>query len=160
MIILLSLFLFGYYPNFDFAEDVHSNVVGELRIDNFKQEVYVEAVVDKHLLTLALIREADCPPDQVLETCGGQYVTDHLSLSVNGKQMRFRQTGFQIFKDQVLYRFFLGECEGSFESIEVESDYLLNYYEHSVLHVKVGVNDTSKSYSLTALRQKITAIIS
>jgi hypothetical protein len=160
MMTYLTILLIGVSALFSSAGTMHSSIVGELRIDNFNNELYVEAVVDKHLLALALIREADCPADEMLEKCGGQYVADHVVMKVNDQVVTFQQQNFQVFKDQVLFSYYLGEMDEGFDSIEVESDYLLDYYEHSVFRVKVGVANTTKSYNLTSLKRKINAILS
>jgi len=139
---------------------LHSNILGELRIDNFNHELFVDAYLDKQMLTTALIREADCQPQDMMSVCGGQYLQDHVKIHVNGQLLSFSQQAMEVHKEYVVYRYYLGETDQSIQTIKVESDYLLDYYEHTVLKVKIGVEDLTKSYNLNATMKKIEAKIS
>ncbi len=134
---------------------IHNEVVAELRINNFKNELYVEVVVDKRMLTTALIMEADCTPSDMVKVCGGQYIKDHIWVSVNGQPVEFEQQSTQLYKTQVLYNFYLGDLGEDLKNIEVETDYMFKYHEHSIIKVKMSIEDTIKSYNLTANKRRI-----
>ncbi|MFY0607797.1 MAG: hypothetical protein JXR10_13855 [Cyclobacteriaceae bacterium] len=88
MNLFLSIFIFLSAAPVLEAAPLHSNVVGELRIENFKNELYMEAIMDKRFLATALKKEAKCSPENMLEVCGNQYILDHIQIMVNGETLR------------------------------------------------------------------------
>lgn len=142
-----------------YAEVFHSEVVAEVRFSNFENELFLEVVLDKRMLSTALIVEADCQPEEMLSVCGSDYFENHLHLKVNSNPVSIQEPEMELFKSQVMYRYYLGDLGQPVEKLEVESDYLFDYHEHSILKVKVGIYDTWKSYNLTDQRRKIQAII-
>lgn len=156
MIKMIACLLMCYSP---LSEVFHSEVVGEVRIDNFKNELFVEVILDKRMLSTALIMEADCAPQEMLSLCGSEYFQNHTQLRVNSLPVTMQRPEMEVFKTQVLYRYYVGDFNQPFTTLEVESDYLFDYHEHSIIKVKVGVNDAAKSYNLSKQRTKIQAII-
>ncbi|WP_421877151.1 hypothetical protein [Marinoscillum sp.] len=138
---------------------IHSEVVAEVRIDNYENEVFVEVALDKRLLTTALIMEADCSPQTMLSVCGGEYLSAHLALTVNDSLMKLHSPTFEMFQKQVLFRYYLGDMGRPVRKLTVESDYMFDYHKYSIVKVKVGVDNTTKSYNITNERRKIQAII-
>lgn len=138
---------------------VHSEVVGEIRIDNFGTEVFVDALLDKHLLTTVLLKEGNCAPAQMMEICGGNYFTDHVRFVVNGKTLTCSQQSLELHQEHVVFRFYLGDLQEKIKTVSVESDYMLHYNDHSVLKVKLGINNELRTYNLNEQLQKIEAKI-
>lgn len=141
------------------ASVVHSEVVGEIRIDNFGTELFVDAVLDKRLLTSVLLKEGDCISAQMMEICGGNYFTDHVRFIVNGKPLKCSQQLLELHQEHVVYRFYLGDLNEKIKSVSVESDYMLHYNDHSVLKVKLGIDNELRTYNLHENLKKIEAKI-
>ena len=149
--LLLSLLLITGSANDYF----HSEVVAEVRIDNFENELFVEVLVDKRLLSTVVITEADCLPQEMLSQCGSEYLQSHLSLTVNSKNMELTSPEMEVFQKQVMYRYYLGDQGTPASHLTVSSDYLFDFHEHSIVKVKVGVRNTSKTFNLSTNNRSI-----
>ncbi|MEQ8471121.1 MAG: hypothetical protein RIC35_08045 [Marinoscillum sp.] len=133
----------------------HSNVVAELRLDNFENELFLEASLDKRMLAVALMSEADCPPKEMLPNCGSQYLIDHFEILINGKVVSLQKQAMEIRKDQVVFRYYLGDMNEKIHLVEARSDYMIEYHEHSELKLNVVLYDTFRQYSLNVSRPKM-----
>ncbi len=133
----------------------HSNLVGHVKIDNFKNELFVEASISKILLSHILKTQANCAPQEMLERCGNEYFIEHFKLVINGQAVSLTKQNMSLSKDYVLYNYYLGDLGSEVETIKLTSDFLLDDYEHSLLNVAVTINDFNKLYSLSAHRKEI-----
>ncbi|WP_258102345.1 DUF6702 family protein [Marinoscillum pacificum] len=136
-------------------EVFHSEVVAEVRIDNFQNELFVEVLLDKRMLSTVLIIEADCQPQEMLSKCGSEYLQSKLKLVADGQELELVSPEMEIFQKQVMYRYYLGDLGGPVSKLEVSSDYMFDQHEHSIVKVKVGIGNTSKSFNLSASKRSI-----
>lgn len=151
MIKVLLLLLFPWQPP-------HSNVVGELRISNFENEIFVEAIMDKRYLTIALMNEADCERQDMMSVCGSEYILSSIDFKVNEQAIPLEKQAMEIQKDFVVYRYYAGKMTSGITDIYVASDYMLDYHEHSILNVIMEVHDETKNYSLHAKNKSLTYV--
>ncbi len=153
---ILVLFISMGFSSPENALDMHSNVVAQVLIDNYHNDLYAEVYLEKSLLTMALKKEENCLPQEMLSICGNTYLQKHLSLSLNGSPLAFENQSQDIQKDFVIYRYFLGSAKEAINKIEVESDYMQKYNDHSVTKIRIKIDELEKHYSLRSEMQKIT----
>lgn len=152
--ILISLIFFSFsIPD---NSEFHSNIVAHVLIDNYHNDLYAEIYVKKNLFTMALKKEENCEPQNMISVCGNSYIQKYLIMSLNGNPLVFENQSIEIEKDFVIYRYFLGSATETITKIEVESDYMLKYDNHSVTKLRIKINELEKHYSLKAERKKIT----
>lgn len=136
--------------------DFHSLTVAQVLIDNYHNDLYAEVYLKKSMFTMALRKEAHCNPQEMISKCGNEYFQKHLRLKLNDRAMIFENQSIDIQKDFIIYRYFLGSAEEGIKKIEVESDYMLQYDDHSITKVRIKIDDLEKQYSLRNSLRKIT----
>lgn len=151
----LALCVFGLMFLLPGNSHAHTNTVGQLTLENFKNELYITASMDKRFLTLALMNEGDCSPKEMLSKCGDEYLKDHIQLIINGDGECLTFSAFNVQKDYVTFNYVVVIDEKNIEYIDLQSDYMLDYHEHSVLKVSINVKGHNKSYNMKSSRQKI-----
>ncbi|MEP0365532.1 MAG: hypothetical protein ABJN36_08620 [Cyclobacteriaceae bacterium] len=134
---------------------VHTNVVGELRLDNFKNEVFLEAILDKRYLTVALKNEGDCTPDEMLTVCGSKYLMEHTNIAVNEAEVEPIQQSVEVQRDFVVFKYSLGD-QGTINQVTLQSDYMTDYFDHSEINVSVEIYQLSRTYRITEERSSVT----
>lgn len=148
----LTLFFLSSGLLFSETPPVHSNVVADLHLDNFNNELFLEASLDKRMLSVALMSEGDCTPREMLSECGSEYLIDHFHIKVNGQAIAVDQQAMELTKDKVVFRYYLGDMHQKITLVEASSDYLIAYHEHSELKLNISIYDTFRQYSLNAKR--------
>ncbi len=153
---ILTMLIGLGFNNPETSLDLHSNIVAHVLIDNYHNDLYAEVYLQKSLLAQALKNEESCSPQEMLRVCGNSYFQKHLNLSLNGELVSFQNQSIDIERDFVIYRYHLQSGQDSINKIEVESDYMLQYDDHSVTKLRIKIDDLEKYYSLKAERKKIT----
>ena len=115
----------------------------------------IDAMLDKRALSVALMSEGDCEPQEMMDKCGRAYFWEHFALTVNGKSISPTKLSMEIHKEAVIFHFEWNNT-APIKSIEVASEYMLSYHEHSVMNVLINVDDLQKHYSLKAENKEIT----
>lgn len=133
----------------------HTEEVGQLKIDNFENQLFVTATLDKRALSYALMNEGDCSPKDMLSECGNDYFLSHVTIKVNGVLVSLGEISMILEKASVTFQYQLDGVFDNIQSIEVESDYMLQYAEHARLRVFLDVADFQKNYSMDQNRKKI-----
>ena len=152
--VLIALIFFSF--NTPKTNIIHSNVVAHVLIDNYHNDLYAEVYFKKDLFTMALLQEESCAPENMVKVCGNSYAQQHINMTLNDEPLTFENQSVNIEKDYVIYRYFLGSSNGKIQKIEVESDYMLKYDDHSVTKLRIKIDELEKHYSLKAERKKIT----
>ncbi|MEO9476800.1 MAG: hypothetical protein ABJG41_14755 [Cyclobacteriaceae bacterium] len=134
---------------------IHTNVVGELRLDNFQNEVFLEAILDKRYLTVALKNEGDCTPSEMLTVCGSKYFMEHTNVAVNETEVAPVQQSVEVQRDFVVFRYSLGD-QGEVNQVTLQSDYMTEYFDHSEINVSVDIYELSRTYRITEKRSSVT----
>lgn len=151
MTIILHTLLFFFSPSL--LPAARAEVVGEVRIENFKNNLIIDAMLDKGALTVAM-SEVDCEPQDMIKKCGQAYFWEHFTIYVNGRSIHTTKLSMEIQEESVLYHFEWNNTT-PIRSIEVTSDYMLRHHKHSELNVLINVDDVQKDYSLKAETQEI-----
>ena len=135
----------------------HTEIAGRLIFENFENELYVRAELDKRLLTVALMYEGDCPPREMLAVCGDQYLREHLKITVNCTETDLEKLSMEIQHRHVIFSYKVLHPNEQLRSIGVSSSYLLKYNDHAIVRTHFDIDLHTKSYDLNASRQSIEA---
>ncbi len=149
---LLGLLLILQTPSL-----AHSEMAGQLIFENFKNELYVKSIIDKRMLSLALMQEADCTPDQMISICGDEYLQEHIQITVNCQQVTYEKVSVTLEKNAVVYTYRMIKADEPIASVSVTSDFLLRYNEHAFVRTQFAIDNISKSFDLKASKKTIEA---
>jgi hypothetical protein len=133
----------------------HNTMVGKIIIEDFGEELLINAVMEKKYLTEVLTKETDCSPKEMLLHCGDAYLQRHIQFLVNGNNECLTFQSMEIQQDRVLFKYSIAAEHSKIESIGVSSDYMLSYEAHAMLKVEVNVGSFARSYNMKESRQKI-----
>ena len=151
---LLLILIWALAPTISFA---HSEVVGEIVFENFKNELYATARLDKRFLTGALMAEGDCAPRDMMSVCGDQYVRENISLYVNGKPVTFEKELMEIQKGYVIITYKVISPDEKITNIKVDSSYMFKYNDHAILRISFSIDNINTSYNIKTSRRQIEA---
>lgn len=133
---------------------VHSNVVGQIHVDNFGDELFFVATMDKRPLTIALMNEGDCSPKDMLNVCGDEYFQSHIQFFLNGEKLVLQLQRMDMEKEHVIFNYYV-PAVASMEKIQVKSDYMLAYHDQSEVKVLFTIDQLSKKYTLSQARTEL-----
>lgn len=151
-IILIALFLVTLRTDFH----AHTEILAQLTFVNYNNELYVKAVLDKDNLVNALKVEGDCSPQMMLNECGDKFFKTYIKAQVNGELVELEKITFEIEHKQVIFNYKV-KVQSKIKTISLESDYMLKYNSHGGINVFFGIDEHKSSYTMTAVRKKITA---
>ncbi len=134
----------------------HIEILAQLSIVNYNDELYVKAVLDKKNLVFALKEEGDCSPQMMLKECGDNFFKTYIKTKVNNEEVTLERTAFEIKQKQVVFNYKV-KTHAKINSISLESDYMLKYNSHGGINVFFEIDEHRSSYTMTAIRKKITA---
>ncbi|WP_406659438.1 hypothetical protein [Marinoscillum sp.] len=149
---LLGLLLILQTPS-----SAHSEMAGQLTFENFRNELYVKSIIDKRMLSLALMQEADCTPDQMISICGDAYLQAHIQITVNCQPVTYEKLSVTLEKNTVVYAYRMIKADEPIASIGVSSDLILKYNDHAFVRTQFAIDDVTKSFDLKASRKTIEA---
>lgn len=153
-IILLLLAALPFLPA---RVHAHTEVVGKIVFKNFENELYATAILDKRLLTVALMNEGECAPKDMLKVCATRYVQAHIKFIVNCEEVDYKQLSVDVQQTAVVISYQVEADAKAVETISVSSSYMLKYNDHAMMQVHFAIGEEDRVFNLHADRQKIEA---
>lgn len=135
----------------------HSEVVGEIQIDQTGNTLTMIAVLDKKYLTYGLKKDADCKPDEMMSVCAGEYFRQSIRLTADDKNVELKKVDQHLEQNSLVITY-QTELEASSKKLDVFSSYLFHLNDHALLKVQLSVDGQSKHYQLYPSKPSITAI--
>ena len=136
------------------STSMHNERVGEITFEEYNNEVYARAVLDKRYLVLALKQEADCPAAAMMANCAPNYVKDHLSVQLNGKPVDMRKIQQELTQRHLIITWKLNNQE-PVEQLRVNSTYMLALTNHATLGINCHLNQQERYYTMSARKSSI-----
>ena len=84
------------------AAQLHNETVGHISLEEYDNELYAKATLDKRYLALVLNKHAKCPAATMLSNCAPEYMENNLTIKVNGKPVGIRQTAQELTKRNLI----------------------------------------------------------
>lgn len=134
----------------------HSEMAGKVTLEHHQGTLYAEVILDKRMLTTALMHEGDCPPADMLKVCGAQYFQKHVALKINHEETQWTEPSYEIQQKNIVFRYEL-KAPGAIQNIAIISDYMLAYNDHAILRAALQIGDKTRSFDLKAHRQSVSA---
>jgi hypothetical protein len=134
--------------------EMHSNVVGQIQVDNFGNELFLVATMDKRPLTVALMNEGDCAPQDMLRVCGNEYLQEHIQFFVNGEKVRPELQRMDMEKEHLVFNYYIPSI-GTLENLKVISDYMISYHDLSEVKFNLTIQQLSKQFTLSQNKKEI-----
>ena len=133
---------------------LHNESVGEITFEQYENEVYARAILDKRYLAMALKQEADCPAATMLSHCAPAYVQDHVNVVVNGTKVGLTKVQQELTQRHLILTWKLNSNE-PVESLNVNSTYMLSVSDHATLSVNCFLNERELYYTMSARKPAI-----
>jgi hypothetical protein len=133
----------------------HFETVATLEFTHHDGKFYVKASLEKRQLAVALAHEADCVPKDMMNICAERYLRDHIKLKLNGKSFHLVQEGLQLQKGYLILTYRVDNIQ-SVESIDIDSDYMLDYDSHAITKYVLQIDENIRYFSTKNQLRKIT----
>lgn len=132
----------------------HAEWVANLTVEQTENGLEVTAILEKKHLTYALNAEAKCSPKDMLSVCANQYFQDHISMSINGKKVKLAKESQQLTKSSLIIKYNIPFKE-NIKKVDIQSDYMIKYNDHSKVKVVSKLTSKIVTYSLSAKKKQI-----
>lgn len=153
---LLSILLTGVVISLHPSTFAHSEVVASLTFERYENTITLTAVLSKNALTTALLKEADCRPENMLRVCGNSYFQEHHTILVNGKEAEMEFASMELRKESIVYTYTF-TADDAITKVLVKSSYLFEYSDHAVENVAFKFDGDAQHYQLLHNRRELTA---
>lgn len=134
---------------------LHNESVGQLSFEQYNNQVYVRATLDKRYLAQVMQAESDCPAAIMLSECAPAYVTQHIHVKVNGEYVKLALAQQELMQRHVLLTWKVQAPNAPIERLHVQSTYMTAMTDHATLRVNCLLNELERYYTLSANRTAI-----
>lgn len=148
------LLLFGILVSSTFSH-AHTELLASLEFSEYEGSLYMRASLSKNSLIKVLKAEGDCLLEEMIEKCGSEYFLDQVQVRVNGQPVKFKKEEYKLEQNFVEFGFRCESIIDRFETIQLNSTYLLAYNDHAILNAVFKIGDHSSSYNLNHKRREI-----
>ena len=137
---------------------LHNEVVGTFVFEQYSEKLLLlTAIVEKKHLTLALKMEGDCELQDMMRVCGNKYLQENFGVKVNDENVVLKQESLSVEKDMVTVAYTIPISKEAIKEIEVTSDYMFKYNDHSLLKVIFNMGGRIRNFNIKNKRRTITA---
>ena len=136
------------------SASLHNESVGEITFEQYENEVYARAILDKRYLAHALKQEADCPAATMLSHCAPAYVQERVNVLINGSKVALTKVQQELTQRHVILTWKLSSNE-PVQSLKVNSTYMLSVSDHATLTVNCFLNERELYYTMSARKPAI-----
>ncbi len=136
----------------------HSEIVANIMVAYAEEGLVLTASLEKKHLAFALKKEAKCQPKDMLRICASEYVQQHIKVAINDEVIELKKLDQQLTKSSLIITYLI-KCGAPIQSVNIQSDYMIQYNDHSKVKVISRLAEKDKSYSLSVKRKEITILI-
>ncbi len=153
-----KLALFGCIILLCLTTFAHNELVGEILFETDGNKVFITATLEKRHLALALKKEQDCAPQDMIKECGNKYIQEHFKLILDQKDQAIKYTSHSLDKQNITYRFefdLKGKKPEDIQQIIVNSDYMVKHNDHAILRIIFNLDANVRTFNISNHRNKI-----
>ena len=137
------------------SAQLHNERVGEITFEQYQNQVYARAILDKRYLTLALKQEVDCPAAIMLSSCAPSFVQERMRVEVNGQSASLEKIDQELTQRHLIITWKLHSNDQQINSLELNSSYMLAYTDHATIGVNCFLNQQERYYTMSARKTAI-----
>lgn len=152
--ITAGILLLSLSTGLSFQAEAHIEMTALLTIEHAENGLSVRAALEKEQLAHALKKEGECLPQKMMQVCASEYVTDNIKIIINGKEVTLTKVNQQFTQNSLVINY-TTEYKAPIKDIVINSNYMLQYNDHSKVRVLSKLTPKKRMYSLTAQRKSI-----